>query len=163
MTGMQPGAGAVYHVPVMVQEVLQWLLTAEVGIYVDGTLGGGGHTAALLERLAPSAQVIGIDADPEALEYCRQRFAQEIAQGRLRLVQGNFRKVCVLLADVVGKVQGFLLESSRRSFAATARSPAQGRSPAGLSSAGASPRCGPRPTCARWWRRSSLLPTAVRR
>jgi len=110
MTGMQPGAGAVYHVPVMVQEVLQWLLTAEVGIYVDGTLGGGGHTAALLERLAPSAQVIGIDADPEALEYCRQRFAQEIAQGRLRLVQGNFRKVCVLLADVVGKVQGFLLD-----------------------------------------------------
>jgi 16S rRNA (cytosine1402-N4)-methyltransferase len=94
----------------MVQEVLQWLLTAEVGIYVDGTLGGGGHTAALLERLAPSAQVIGIDADPEALEYCRQRFAQEIAQGRLRLVQGNFRKVCVLLADVVGKVQGFLLD-----------------------------------------------------
>jgi len=110
MTRMQPGAGAVYHVPVMVQEVLQWLLTAEVGIYVDGTLGGGGHTAALLERLAPSAQVIGIDADPEALEYCRQRFAQEIAQGRLRLVQGNFRKVCVLLADVVGKVQGFLLD-----------------------------------------------------
>ena len=99
-----------YHVPVMVGEVLQFWYTSPDGIYVDATIGGGGHTAALLEVLSPRALVIGIDVDPEALAYCRERFAVELQQGRLRLLQANFRRSCEVLYDFRGKVQGFLLD-----------------------------------------------------
>ncbi|MCS7176454.1 MAG: 16S rRNA (cytosine(1402)-N(4))-methyltransferase RsmH [Candidatus Kapabacteria bacterium] len=98
-----------YHVPAMLQEAVALWFCSPEGIYVDGTIGGGGHTAALLERLS-AGYVIGMDVDPEALAYCQQRFAREIQEGRLRLLRANFRDACTLLTDVMGKVQGFLLD-----------------------------------------------------
>lgn len=99
-----------YHVPVMVHEVLQFWFHSPDGIYVDGTIGGGGHTAALLDRLGTEGYVIGMDVDPDALAYCRERFAAAIQQGKLRLLQANFRRACEHLHDIWGKVQGFLLD-----------------------------------------------------
>ncbi len=99
-----------YHVPVMVEEVISFWFCTPDGLYVDGTIGGGGHTAALLERLSAEGCVIGMDVDPDALAHCRKRFAAEIQQGRLRLLQENFRRACECLYDIRGKVQGFLLD-----------------------------------------------------
>ena len=56
------------HIPVMLEEVLQYLQPRSGGLYIDGTLGGGGHTAAILERSTPEGRVLGIDTDEQALQ-----------------------------------------------------------------------------------------------
>ncbi|MCS6966718.1 MAG: 16S rRNA (cytosine(1402)-N(4))-methyltransferase RsmH [Candidatus Kapabacteria bacterium] len=99
-----------FHEPVMVREALELWFRSPDGIYVDGTLGSGGHTAALLKRLSPEGHIVGMDIDPNAIAYCQQRFATELQQGRLRLIRANFRQACEVLHDLKGKVQGFLLD-----------------------------------------------------
>ena len=76
-----------YHVPVMVREVLTLLAPARGGVYMDGTLGGGGHTAAILDA-GDEAQVIGVDQDPEALAVAQERLAKY--GDRVKFVQANF-------------------------------------------------------------------------
>ncbi len=76
-----------YHVPVMLLECMQWLQPRANGLYVDGTLGGGGHTAALLKS---GARVMAFDADEEAIRHCRERFA-DVAN--LTLVHANFESI----------------------------------------------------------------------
>lgn len=63
-----------FHAPVMVGEVLAALETARDGVILDGTLGGGGHAEAILQRW-PSCRVIGVDRDPEALQEAAARLA----------------------------------------------------------------------------------------
>ncbi|MEJ2677985.1 MAG: 16S rRNA (cytosine(1402)-N(4))-methyltransferase RsmH [Gemmatimonadota bacterium] len=63
-----------YHVPVMVAEVLRYLEPERGGLYFDGTVGGGGHSEAIL-RAAEAARVYGVDRDPEALEVAKRRLA----------------------------------------------------------------------------------------
>src|SRR5690606_25132002 len=65
-----------YHAPVLAREVVDGLVTDPNGVYVDGTLGGGGHTAALLDALGPDARVLGIDQDAEALAAANARLAE---------------------------------------------------------------------------------------
>ena len=76
-----------YHVPVMVREVLTFLAPERGGVYFDGTLGGGGHTEAILEAGATS-EVIAVDQDPEALAVAKARLAKY--GDRLHLVHANF-------------------------------------------------------------------------
>ncbi len=64
-----------YHVPVLVEEVCRQLITDRNGVYLDGTLGGGGHAEEILKRLTPQARYIGIDRDPQAIEFARKRLA----------------------------------------------------------------------------------------
>lgn len=79
-----------FHEPVMVKEVLELLLRGGVGLYIDGTLGGGGHARALLERCT-GCRLLGIDRDPEAVERASRNLA---AYGdRLRIVPGRFDRV----------------------------------------------------------------------
>ncbi|HLJ79913.1 MAG TPA: 16S rRNA (cytosine(1402)-N(4))-methyltransferase RsmH [Ktedonobacterales bacterium] len=78
------------HVTVLPAETLDWLAPHPGGRYLDGTLGGGGHTTLLLDRSAPSGRVLGIDADAAALGRVRERLAEAVASGRLLLRQGNF-------------------------------------------------------------------------
>jgi 16S rRNA (cytosine1402-N4)-methyltransferase len=59
------------HTPVLVEEVLQWLEVKPGGIYVDATLGAGGHSAAIAERLV-SGRLISLDRDERALELARE-------------------------------------------------------------------------------------------
>src|SRR5688500_14006910 len=77
-----------YHAPVLVQEVVQLLANAEN--VLDGTLGGGGHSAALLEQ---GATVTGIDRDPDAVAAARSRLAEHEAAGRFRALRGNFASI----------------------------------------------------------------------
>ncbi|MGO8948164.1 MAG: 16S rRNA (cytosine(1402)-N(4))-methyltransferase RsmH [Ktedonobacterales bacterium] len=78
------------HLSVLPEETLKWLAPHPGGRYIDGTLGGGGHTELILERSAPDGQVLAIDADLEALERTRAKLHGAIASGRLQLRHGNF-------------------------------------------------------------------------
>jgi 16S rRNA (cytosine1402-N4)-methyltransferase len=99
------------HVPVMPDEVLVALAVRSGGRYLDGTLGGGGHTALLLEAGAPDACVLGIDADPAALARVAERLAPAVAAGRLILRQGSFAELA-RLATAAGMIplDGVLLD-----------------------------------------------------
>jgi len=61
------------HIPVLVEETINALAVQPGGRYIDCTLGGGGHAAAILEHSSPGGQLLGIDADPEAINTARER------------------------------------------------------------------------------------------
>ena len=77
-----------WHNPVMVEEVKTSLVIDPDGVYIDGTLGGGGHAAAILESLSKKALYVGIDRDATAIEYCKKRFSGSATPARL--FQGKF-------------------------------------------------------------------------
>jgi 16S rRNA (cytosine1402-N4)-methyltransferase len=99
------------HIPVLLGEVLSFLHPVSGGTYIDGTLGGGGHTEALLEKSAPDGRVLGIDVDQQALERVGLRLAHYREERRLILARGNFAH----LADIAARrgvtsAQGILLD-----------------------------------------------------
>lgn len=99
------------HVPVMLEEVLRFLQPRPGGRYVDGTLGGGGHTTALLERSAPDGRVLGIDTDLRALARVRERLSSFVKSGRLVLVHANFAELARVVAEAdFVPLQGVLLD-----------------------------------------------------
>ena len=99
------------HMPVMPREVVEWLAPHAGGRYLDGTLGGAGHTALLLEASAPDGRVLAIDADPRALERAQSRLADAVASGRLALRHGNFARMAELARDAdFAPVDGVLLD-----------------------------------------------------
>jgi len=61
------------HIPVLVEEAIEVLAVQPGGRYIDCTLGGGGHATAILEHSSPGGQLLGIDADPEAIKTARER------------------------------------------------------------------------------------------
>lgn len=86
-----------YHIPVMLKECCDFLVTDPNGIYTDGTLGGGGHTAEILRRLGENGKLNSFDSDHNAIEYCQRRFAEELAKGsssKLVLHHRNFFGAC---------------------------------------------------------------------
>ncbi|CAN5840523.1 16S rRNA (cytosine(1402)-N(4))-methyltransferase RsmH [soil metagenome] len=91
----------------MVEEVLGHLRPERGGVYLDGTLGGGGHAEALLER-SPEAQLIGVDRDPDALRAAGERLARFGA--RARLVRSNFAEATRAADIEAGTLAGALLD-----------------------------------------------------
>ena len=72
----------------MLEEVLNFLQPKANGYYVDGTLGGGGHAEAILERSDPGGRVLGIDSDAQALERVERRHAAvDVMDGHQRAIQ----------------------------------------------------------------------------
>lgn len=99
------------HVPVMLDEVLKFLRPKSGGRYIDGTLGGGGHTAAILEQSAPDGRVLGIDTDEQALQRVRAQFSDFVDSGRLVLAHGNFADIGrIANENGFASVQGVLLD-----------------------------------------------------
>src|SRR5579859_512534 len=99
------------HVPVLLEEVMSYLRPRPAGCYIDGTTGGGGHTAAMLERSAPDGRVLGIDTDEQALARVRVRLSSEVGNGRLVLAHGNFAQLGSIASEAgFGVVQGVLLD-----------------------------------------------------
>ena len=94
-----------YHDPVLVKEVVE--LFAGAATVLDCTLGGGGHSAALL---AAGARVTAIDRDPEAIVAALNRLAAEEAAGRFRIILGNFAEADRLLPDPSQKFDGVLAD-----------------------------------------------------
>jgi 16S rRNA (cytosine1402-N4)-methyltransferase len=95
-----------YHRPVLVSESVELLAPRAGSIIVDGTCGGGGHTA---EILRTGADVVALDQDPEAIEFAREKLAEY--GGRVTLCQANFREAGKILDElgVVG-IGGALLD-----------------------------------------------------
>ncbi|HKT40600.1 MAG TPA: 16S rRNA (cytosine(1402)-N(4))-methyltransferase RsmH [Ktedonobacterales bacterium] len=99
------------HMPVMPDETLSALQPHAGGRYLDGTLGGAGHTRLLLDASAPDGRVLAIDADPLALERARSLLPEPIAAGRLILVHGNFARMGELASAAdFAPVDGILLD-----------------------------------------------------
>ncbi len=100
-----------YHAPVLCDVVVQGLVTNREGLYVDATLGGGGHSAAMLAYLAPAGRVAGIDQDADAIAAARARLAEDETRGRFMALRGNFAEARELLsAQGVSQVDGILLD-----------------------------------------------------
>ena len=105
------------HVPVMLDEVLKELQPRPGGLYIDGTLGGGGHSAAILERSAPDGKVLGIDVDVQALARVRERLSDDVHAGRLLLVNGNFSELSSIVTEAsFVPVNGILLDLGFSSY-----------------------------------------------
>ncbi len=108
------------HVPVMVEQVSRFLLTDSEGIYVDATLGLGGHAMNLLDA-APRLRLVGIDRDGKALEEARRRLSR--FGDRVVFIHGNFsditahlegKKYCGFLADL--GLSSFQISDRERGF-----------------------------------------------
>ena len=101
------------HVPVMLEEVMAVLGPRDDGIYVDGTFGGGGYSAALLARA--KCRVYGIDRDPEAI--ARGHEMARRYDGRLTLIHGRFSEMDTLLeARGVARADGIALDIGVSTF-----------------------------------------------
>lgn len=99
------------HTPVLLEEVIQFFEPFPGGRFIDATVGYGGHTFAILERI-PGSRVLGIDADASALAFCEEeRKRRGISSDRLTLAQGNFRAIDALAyAHEFVWVNGILLD-----------------------------------------------------
>lgn len=109
MTARSDGADAfasAYHAPVLASEVTG--LLGRAGRVLDGTLGGGGHSHALLD--AGVSRVVGIDRDPEALRAARERLADAAAAGRFVSYQGNYSALDAVPELNGVKFDGILLD-----------------------------------------------------
>ncbi len=97
------------HQTVLLHETIDLLQVHSGGIYVDGTMGGGGHTRALLEASAPDGLVIAIDQDQVAMDHAKGW--GEPWMERLRLVKGNFRDLSAHLEQLgILKVDGIVCD-----------------------------------------------------
>ena len=83
------------HTPVLLKETIAALVTDRDGLYLDGTLGLGGHSEAVLEALSQKGRLLALDADPEAIAEAETRLASH--GGRFRSVRSNFRHVGAVL------------------------------------------------------------------
>jgi 16S rRNA (cytosine1402-N4)-methyltransferase len=97
------------HLSVLPDEVINYLEPHPEGIYLDGTLGGGGHAGLILERCTPGGMLIGIDQDREALQAAGQQLA--VFGTAAHLVHGNFGEVSQHLDRLgIPALDGFILD-----------------------------------------------------
>lgn len=112
------------HKPVLLQEVLSYVAIYPEGVYVDATVGLGGHAEAILEHTGPHSKLIGIDRDKEALEISRkrlERFGNRVhlihgtfSELRKSITQAGFSKVNAIFFDL--GVSSLQLEHAERGF-----------------------------------------------
>jgi 16S rRNA (cytosine1402-N4)-methyltransferase len=87
---------ALSHTPVLLEETIEALAVQPGGRYIDCTLGGGGHAATILDRSSPGGQLLGIDADPEAIKVAKAKL--EAYSNSTLLINQNFvnlRDICI--------------------------------------------------------------------
>jgi 16S rRNA (cytosine1402-N4)-methyltransferase len=96
------------HTPVLLEEVLEWLRVKPDGTYIDATLGAGGHSAAIAERLT-SGRLISLDRDARALELARERLKDLAA--KVTLVASPFSKIAEVVHELgIPGVDGVLAD-----------------------------------------------------
>ena len=102
------------HIPVLLNETIQGLNIKPDGIYVDGTIGGAGHSKKIIEKLSSKGFLIGIDRDEEALEAAKENLKE---YKNFKLVHGNHDNIKEILANLgIDKVDGILLDLGVSSY-----------------------------------------------
>ena len=97
------------HIPVMVEEATDLLITDKGGIYVDATVGTGGHTKRLIEKLDKDGKIIAIDWDPEMLNLAMSNLSEYL--DRIRFIGGNFANLDeILRKQQISFISGLLLD-----------------------------------------------------
>ncbi len=105
-------APAGFHEPVLAREVMEFLAPSGEGIYLDGTVGGGGHSRLLLEECA-DCRVLAVDRDPDALEAAKSTLAP--LGDRVRFIQARFDEA-LPSADLSEPLSGVLLDLGVSSY-----------------------------------------------
>jgi len=99
----------VYHIPVLFQEVINNLVKDPDGVYLDCTLGGGGHSVGILNSLSPKGKVIAIDQDDKAIEFSKKRL--ESFGDKFQVFKNNFENLDIVLYSAgIDKVDGILMD-----------------------------------------------------
>lgn len=102
------------HKPVLLQECIEGLNIKKDGIYVDGTLGGAGHSSEILKQLSSKGKLIGIDRDEEALKAAKERLKD---YENVTYLHGNHDDIKELLQNIgIEKVDGILLDLGVSSY-----------------------------------------------
>lgn len=96
------------HIPVLLTEAIDALITSPDGIYVDATFGRGSHSQAILNKLSPQGRLIAFDKDPASIAYAKQRIRDE----RFTIVHSSFANMQTILTDMqcAGKITGVLFD-----------------------------------------------------
>ena len=102
------------HIPVLYDEVMDALNIRADGIYIDGTVGGGGHSSGICERLSEKGRLIAVDRDKAALKAAERRLAEYKCEKTF--IHSNYSDISSLTSSVDGKVSGILLDLGVSSF-----------------------------------------------
>ena len=103
------------HKSIMLEEVIESLAIKPNGIYVDGTLGGAGHSSEIVKRLGEDGRLIGIDQDGEAIEAATKRLKPY--KDKVTIVRSNYAQMKEVLRDLgIHKVDGILLDLGVSSY-----------------------------------------------
>ena len=114
---LPPDPQGAEHIPVLLDEVLAELKVRPGSSIIDATLGGGGHTAPILEHSKPDGRVLGLDADPAAVRRVTQRLHTAVTTGRLDIVQTPFEQIGQVAVDHgFTAVDGILIDLGVSSF-----------------------------------------------
>ena len=98
-----------YHIPVLFYETMEYLITNKDGVYLDCTLGGGGHTEGILKNTSDKARVISTDQDQQAIDFASKRL--EPFKDRWKVYKDNFENLdTVLYCAGYDKIDGILMD-----------------------------------------------------
>jgi len=103
--------GNSYHIPVLLNEAIEYLINADVEnrIIVDGTLGGGGYTELICNKIKENDKIISIDKDLNAIEYSKQVLSS--CSNRITFLNGNFGDLKEILTEMnIKKIDGLVLD-----------------------------------------------------
>jgi 16S rRNA (cytosine1402-N4)-methyltransferase len=97
------------HVPVLLNESIENLVTAVDGIYIDATFGRGSHAQAILNRLNANGRLIAFDKDPDAVAYAKEHFSQDV---RFTILHSSFARMTQAIKELTisGHVNGILFD-----------------------------------------------------
>lgn len=110
-----------FHLPVLLKEILEYLDPKPGQVFIDGTLGGGGHALALAEKVQPNGTVIGIDLDPAAIQAAETNAAELKLKSKTIFVRGNYRHIKTIIEGLqnesgLGEVNGILIDIGISSY-----------------------------------------------
>jgi len=98
-----------FHIPVLTKEILNYLNLKKGGVYIDCTVGGGGHSKAILEKIYPHGLLIGIDQDIEAINTAKEELKTYL--DKVTLIKGNFKNLEKILSDIkIKTVSGIIFD-----------------------------------------------------
>ena len=102
------------HLPVMLNEVIDGLDIKPDGIYVDCTIGGGGHSSKVLEKLSPKGHLYGFDRDLEAVNFCKQKFSEN---KNITIIHSNYKEAPKILKELgIENIDGVLIDLGVSSY-----------------------------------------------